>query len=326
MIRNNRYTRLLAVIVSLTATMVLTSLSSAQDKTPQDLADPDGKFTEIHDMQIYYIERGPQTGHTVLLLHGFGGSTFTWRETLNVLAEAGYHAIALDLPPFGLSDKRPGLDYSRNALVDVVAGLMDQLKIEKASLVGHSMGGSITAAFAITYPEHVSKLIFVAGAVGDFASDQVSNRQNTSPLSFLARFDPRSPLAAAGLRLFLTKERFTEILSNAYYDKSVLTPEVIAGYQRPLLLANWADGFLSFIASSSANDIQREDIQALGHLDVPVLLIWGAEDTWVPISVGEDLRNLMHNVTWIVYPNIGHLPMEENTKQFNIDLVKFLSR
>lgn len=71
--------------------------------TPQDLADPDGQFVEINGASVYYRARGPQDGPPVLLLHGFLGSTVSWDETLGILADAGYRAVAFDRPPFGLN-------------------------------------------------------------------------------------------------------------------------------------------------------------------------------------------------------------------------------
>ena len=61
-------------------------------------------------------------------------------------------------------------------------------------------------------------------------------------------------------------------------------------------------------------------------LDVPVLIIWGEEDTWVPIQVGRNLRDHLPDSTWITYPDVGHLPMEENIEQFNADMLRFLDQ
>lgn len=90
----------------------------------QSLADENGTFVDVGSASIYYVTAGDPTKPPVILIHGFGGSTFTWRDTLPALADAGFYAIALDLPPFGLSDKNPELDYSRSSMAIWVAGLM----------------------------------------------------------------------------------------------------------------------------------------------------------------------------------------------------------
>ena len=139
----------------------------AQGVSPQDLADEDGQFAEINGASIYYIARGDVSDPAVILIHGFGGSTFTWRDNMDAIVEAGYYVVALDLPPFGLSDKNPEIGLSRRDYADYVAGLMDFLNIETASIAGHSMGGSTAAYFAVQYSERVDNLIFVAGGIFD---------------------------------------------------------------------------------------------------------------------------------------------------------------
>ncbi len=303
-------------------------LVSAQDHVdPAELADEDGQFAEINGAQIYYIERGVDNDSAIILIHGFGGSTFTWRDNIDVLVDAGFHVVALDLPPFGLSDKSADIDYSRDAMADTVAGLMEALGIESATVVGHSMGGGVTAYFAVQYNEHVDSLVFVAGGAGysgeDHESESDEEQSDSSPLGFLSRFDPESPLAAGALRLFLTPERFNDILITAYHNTSVVTPEVEAGYQRALQVEGWEIGLLAFMGTGE--EIAPFGNEALATLDVPVLIVWGEEDSWAPIIIGEYLRDLMQNVTWVTYPDVGHLPMEENTAKFNEDLLEFLT-
>ncbi len=295
---------------------------------PEALADPEGAFTEVDGLQIYYIEMGDTDDPTVILVHGFAGSTFTWRDTIAPLVEAGYHVVALDLPPFGLSDKAIPEDYTRSSMAATLAGLMDTLEIESATLVGHSMGGGVIAQFAIDYPQRVEKLVFVDGAVyippekPDVEATEEARLTGDNPLSFLSRFDPQSPLSAAALRTFITPEVFNEILSNAYHNKSVITPEVQEGYQRPLHIRGWEVGLLTFMA---ANEITENiDIDALRALDVPALIIWGQEDSWVPLAVGEALANALPHATLVTYPETGHMPMEETTEAFLSDLIAFL--
>jgi pimeloyl-ACP methyl ester carboxylesterase len=111
-------------------------------------------------VHTFVQESGPTDGPAVVLVHGFGGSTFNWRYTLPALAEAGYRAVALDLMGFGLSDKSFDQDDSHAAQADFVADVMTALDIQRATLVGHSMGGNVIAHFALKYPERVEGLVF----------------------------------------------------------------------------------------------------------------------------------------------------------------------
>lgn len=288
----------------------------AQD-TPSD-----GQFVEVNSADVYYIEQGPAEGEPVILLHGFGGSTFTWRHTMPALAEVGLRVIAYDRPPFGRSGKDPELDFSLSAQTDLLAPLMDSLNIERASLVGHSAGGAVIANFALHYPERVDKLVFVDGAVGMTEEDSDDSGMS-SLFTFVSSLDPASPFAQAALRAFLTPERFTDMLASAYYNPDVVTPEFEVGYQAPLRVEGWEVGLLAFMRDSSSEESAFE-VGDLAAIEAPVLLIWGEEDTWVPISVGERLRDIFPQPTWISYPAVGHLPMEELPEEFNRDLVGFL--
>jgi pimeloyl-ACP methyl ester carboxylesterase len=295
-------------------------------KTPQELADANGQFADIEGVSLYYVAHGEPENPAVILIHGFGGSTFTWRDNLQAIADAGFYALALDLPPFGLSDKNPDLDYSRSWMADMVAGLMDELNIETATIVGHSMGGSVTAQFAVRHPERVDKLVFVAGGIFDRATLENSEddqEDTNSPFALLANLDPNSPFAATALRAILTPETFTNILISAYHRQEVVTDEVTAGYQRPLQIQNWTNGFLAYQQAEETAEISLADLTAATQT-TPILIVWGKEDTWVTIQMGEAMNAALANVTFVTYAETGHLPMEENTEQFNEDMIAFL--
>ncbi|MDX1994137.1 MAG: alpha/beta hydrolase [bacterium] len=300
--------------------------------TPQDLADPDGQFIDVNGAEIYYIERGNPEGPVVLLLHGFGGSTFTWRDNMDAIVEAGFRVIAFDRPPYGLSDKSPDLDYTVQGYSQLTAGVMDALEVESAVLVGHSAGGGVIAQFAIDFPERVDALVFVAGFVGgrgpaptEEATPEPEGGSGLDGLfQVVAGLDPNSPLAQGAIRTILTPERFVEILSGAYYDPSIVTEEVAAGYQRPLRLPGWEAGLLAVFSSDSPTVDDAQFSQVVETQQIPILLIWGEEDTWVPLEAGLFLQEQVPSSQLITYPLVGHLPMEENIDQFNADLAAFL--
>lgn len=295
--------------------------------TPQDLADPDGQFLDIDGVSVYIQGRGDAADPAVLLLHGFGGSTFTWRGTLDPLVEAGYYVVAMDLPPFGLSDKSAALDYSRTGLADLVIATMDEMGIESAVIVGHSMGGEVTAYLGTRHADRVRGLVFVSGGV--FAAmpegAMPTGGDNSGLLGMMENIDPSSPLAGMLVRTFLTPERFTELLESAYIRTEVITPEVIAGYQRPLQTDDWPEGLLAFSAAEEKTPITLEDLAGVvEENNIPVLILWGEEDPWVPIALGETMHASLPASAMKTYAGVGHLPMEEDPDGFNADLIAFL--
>jgi len=288
-------------------------------QTPQELADENGAFVTVSDVSLYYVSEGNPEDDAVIFIHGFGGSTFSWRDTLAPVAEAGYYAIALDLPPFGLSDKSADIGYAHQDFAGYVAGLLDALEIEQATIIGHSMGGSVTAYFAREYTERVEKLVFVAGGVFE-AIDLAEG--GGGAFDFLSIINPEAPAAVGLLRSLLTPERFSSTLTSAYADDNEVTDEIAAGYQRPLLIEDWPVGFLAFLQASEENPITLDQLADVATM--PTLILWGEEDTWVPLELGEVMDDALPNATLITYPSIGHLPMEEAPTQFNKDLIAFL--
>ena len=323
-----RYLRLTIVMILIFSAFTI----SAQDEdiiTPQYLAPEQGQFIAINDVDIYFEDYGEADNPTVILLHGFGGSSFTWRDNISPLVDAGYRVVTFDRPPFGLSDKSLETDYTTSAQLSYMLGLMDVLEIDSATLVGHSAGGGIISYFSTLYPERVDALVFVAGAVPiprDVAVTDDNSDDDDSALDSLfelaGSLDPASPVSQNLVQSFLTPERFVELLSSAYYDPAIVTDEIATGYQLPLQVTGWEIGFISYFASR--NETLEFDLDAFDTLDIPISIIWGEDDTWVPISAGESLTTFFPNSTFITYPLVGHLPMEENPEQFNADLLAFI--
>ncbi|NWG17731.1 MAG: alpha/beta hydrolase [Chloroflexi bacterium] len=314
---------LLAAVFCLLTITGVSAQATPRPVTPQDLADPDGQFVEINGVSVYYRTRGPEDGPPVLLLHGFLGSTVNWDDTLGILADAGYRAVAFDRPPFGLSDKRPELDYSLEAQAAITAGLMDELGIESAVLVGHSQGGAVIAQFALAYPERVEKLVFVAGAVGLTGEDYGADDQDPGQMfDFMRNADPDSPVARLALRALFTSSFARDLFGRSITNTDLVTPEMIERSSAYLRLEGWEAGLLAFARDGDLRGIEAD---RLTSVEVPALLLWGEADRLVPVSVGERLRDALPNATWITYPDVGHIPMLEAKQQFHADLLAFLS-
>lgn len=315
--------RLIALLIVLFS--IFTATQAQTFKTPEELADADGQFADVNGVSVYYRAVGNASDAPVLLIHGFGGSTFTWRDTLPVLADAGFYAIALDLPPFGLSDKNPDLDYSRSGMADLVAAFMDTLDISQAVIVGHSMGGAVTAQLAVRHPDKVSRLVFVAGGVFDaLETAQTSSEENaSSPLSFLNTVDPKSPAAPLLLRALITRDFYINTLKSAYYDATIVTDEVADGYATLLEIEDAPVGFLAYVQAQELEPITLNDL-ATAAATIPVLLLWGEEDSWVSPELADRMEAALANVERVDFPLVGHLPMEEATETFNAALIAFL--
>jgi pimeloyl-ACP methyl ester carboxylesterase len=297
----------------------------AQDMPPADLVDADGKFADVNGIHVYYVDRGPQDGEPVFLLHGFLGSLIDWTNTYPALTEAGYRVIAFDRPPFGLSDKRTDLSYTAKAMAELTAGLMDELGIEQASFIGHSQGGAVMAYFVLLYPERVVKLGLISAAIDIQAADYAGEMPAMGIPGFdPATIDPDSPIAQSIMRAIFSGSFGSNLLNSAVNDPDSIDPDLMTKRMRGLRVPGWEGGLLAFVRDS-VNPDNQIDVEELASVEVPVLLLWGAEDRLVPITVGERLRELFPDNQWIAYPDVGHVPMDEATERFNADLVEFLA-
>lgn len=312
--RARRILAIIALLILFIALIVPYLIPLQPGVDPTTLADPNGAFVDVNGLRIYYVAAGPGDGAPVLLLHGLGGSTFSWRENMDALATAGYRAIALDRPGFGLTDKPLNFDYGHANQADIVVGFMDTLGIEQAVLVGHSAGGGIIAHTASLYPERVSALVYVDGAVGD-------DVQRPEWVGSVVAFPPLTRWVQVLAPAIVSRERFTGLLASAYGPTFEVTPAIEAGYARVLDTTNWQIGLVGLVRDAAGNTLPRDTVAAI---DVPTLITWGELDTWISLAQGESLRDLLPFAEWRTYPEAGHLPMEETPDAFNRDLIAFL--
>ncbi len=273
-----------------------------------------GEFVTVENYRTYVERHGAGNQNAVVLLHGFGESTLIWREALPALAAAGYDAIALDLRGFGLSDKRWNDDFSHSAQADLVAQVMDALAVSHATIVGHSMGGSVAAHFYVRYPEKTDKLIFVDG--GAF---QLEGEGSSSGLTNLLYFPPFRRWARHGLRRITDVERRMRQWRSAYADRDFMTVERMAMRMRYQQTRDWDAAYLGVLRDGNKNGLPRW----VSSAEIPMTVIWGEQDRWIRISTGRWFAERL-NAPLVTIPNAGHLPMEEQPELFNQSLLDAL--
>lgn len=296
-------------------------LPAQPDRDAAELAPSDGRFIVVDGYRTFIQEAGPVDGPPVVLVHGFGGLTYSWRYTLPRLAAAGFRVLALDLRGFGLSDKDFEQDYSHPAQADFVMQVMTAVDMPAAVLVGHSMGGNIIAHAAQRHPERVRALVFVDGAVrepGGAGGGSVLGLP--VQIGELANFPPFRRWGQLFLRGALTRERLAEMQLSAYVVKTVVTPEVEQAYLQILDLAGWDLALLGVLRDSGRGALA----QPVSTITAPVLIVWGEQDPWIPLARGEALRASLPQAAWQVIPAVGHLPMEEAPEAFNTTLIAYL--
>lgn len=300
----------------------LIPLPPQENLDPQALAPAKGRFITVNGVRTFVQEFGPDEGEPVVLVHGFGASTYTWRGNAPALAEAGYRVLALDLVGYGLADKRFDLDFSHPAQADFVAAVMEAVGIERATLVGHSMGGNVIAHLAQRRPECVAALVFVDGAVREANSGGGAILGLPVQIGSLAEFPPFQRWGRIALLYGLTRERLAATQLTAYYRKEIVTPEVEEGYLQVQKIKDWDLALLGVLRDSGRSALA----QPLSIITAPTLIIWGEKDTWVPLTRGQTLHAALPQSELIIIPNTGHLPMEEDAAVFNSAVLEWLGK
>lgn len=256
--------------------------------------------------------QGEQKGQ-ILMVHGLGGSTFTWRSTAEALAKTGYFVVAVDLPGFGYSTRVTGLDHSQKQRSQWLWEMLDLWKEDRNTLswhlMGHSMGGGTVTSMAMARPRQTASLILADGALFD---------NNPSFVGVLLRYPP----FARGLRIvlervLLSEERIGNLLASAYGRS--LNEEELSGYAVPLLLPGTMGSLIDLIKTAKSEPIQTDLIQ-----NIPVLALWGQEDSWVPFSATERIAEVLPQIQVAAIPGAGHCPMETHADEFEKLLLEFL--
>ena len=313
---------LLVVLVGLTTLPYLVDIPKGADADPATLlataAAPGARTITADGVQSVIAEAGDPQDPALLLIHGFGGSTFGYRDVMEPLAARGWHVIAIDLPGFGLSEKSWGRDYSHKAQATFALAVLDQLKVDRAVLLGHSMGGNVISWMLALAPERIAGLAYIDAAVVQPKSGVSSS---PSAAALLLDVPPIRRLTRIVIRNAFSPATFGELLSSAFAVKSAVTPTLVAGYAASSQLRDWDLALLGIIRDSAKNTLP-ETIANLSAVagTPPTLILWGRDDSWVPLASGEVLHADLPDAAWVVLPGIGHVPFEEDTPAF-IDAV-----
>lgn len=263
-----------------------------------------------------YWQSEPQHGLPVLLIHGYGALIEHWRQVMRPIVRQ-HTLYALDLYGFGYS-ARPTLRPSKELWADQVADLVSQVLPAPAVVVGHSMGGMVAAQFAHDYPQLLRGLVLVDST--GLAEPATSPTAMDHAFFNLARA-PGVGEAIAGL--VGNPWGVRQGLLSAYYRKELVTAELIETFSAPL---RQRGGLSSYLAVTRAFEHFFLELQP-GSINVPTLLIWGAEDRSVPPSLATYFKQqLLPHAEICILPDSGHCPFDETPEAFCAALLPWIAR
>ena len=253
-----------------------------------------GDYRSVDGVRLRLRDTGPRDAAAVILLHGFGASLDTWEPWAQNLSER-FRVIRFDLPGFGLTGPDPTGDYSNARDIRILTGLMDQLGIDRASLIGNSLGGRIAWNFAALNPRRVTRLVLVSPdgfASPGFEYDRVSE----------------TPLMMQALPYVAPRGLLKANLAPAYANPDALSEATLTRYRDMML----APGVRPAILARMSQVILRDPAPTLAGIQTPTLLLWGEKDAMIPISNAADYLRYMPHARLVRLPNLGHVPFEED--------------
>src|SRR5262249_33246676 len=268
---------------------------------------PPSKFVEVDGMRVHVRDRG--AGPALVLLHGSNSSLFTWEGWARAPAGAR-RVIAMDLPGHGFTGPDPRDRYATRDMADFVDRVVAALGVDRFSLAGNSMGGHIAAAYALAHPDKVERLILVDAAglpreepppfVFQLASWPIAGR-------LFGILTPRFIVAANVRAVYGEPAKVTDELIDRYYD----------------LLLREGNRRATRIRLSRTDEL---DASRLRDLKMPVLILWGERDRWILPKYGERYRDAIPGAKLVVFPGLGHVPMEEDPVATAAPVRDFLGR
>jgi pimeloyl-ACP methyl ester carboxylesterase len=266
---------------------------------------------QIKENMVFYVVKGER--EPLVLIHGYGAGFWVWEKQIDILSRY-YKVYALDLLGHGYSD-RPRIEYRPETYINFLKDFMDGVGVQRATLIGNSMGGGIAWAGAALFPERVKKLILI-----DCVPPDVLNQVKNESFRALAVIKniPFLPYLVISSR---NKSSIRKVLEECICDVARITPEVV-NRQYDL---NRIKGTSWVLTSTLKNARDTSRLKAsLSRISHPTLLIWGEKDLIFPPSVGETLHRAIKASKLIVIEKSGHIPMWETPDEVNPAILDFL--
>jgi pimeloyl-ACP methyl ester carboxylesterase len=275
-------------------------------------------------IRVFYVENGPPDGPLVLLCHGFPEFWWSWRHQLGPLGDAGYHAVAIDLPGYGRSDK-PDVRYDALWLTDRLAGLVEALGHQRVAIVGHDWGGLLAWPFARRFPERTAHVIGVN--TPDLPRTQIP------PVELFRQLRPDEPIyivqfqepGAAEFVLGGDADAFMQLMLRgpATYNHDAFPDDVVRRYADQFRARGSLTPPLDYYRNMDRNWELTADI-AGRTIDVPCLMICAEHDPVLSPALADGMEDRVPNLTKVLIRECGHWTQQERPDETTKAMLDFL--
>ena len=301
----------LLIVAAMLSFAVAIALWAYQDIPAVELeakyAGPASRFINIDGVRIHYRDEGK--GPVVVLLHANFGNLIGWDPWVEALQDR-YRVIRMDMTSHGLTGPDPSGDYSPERTLNLFERFADALKLRKFSIGGTSMGGTVAIQYTNKHPDRIKNLILLSPG-------SLEGKERKS--------GPRGevPDSAYVLKYIMPRALPEFMLRSGYGDKSKLTDEVIDRWYDMWMREGNREAQLDRLQQYKSGDIEG----VIRRLRPPTLLMWGEANTTAKFEQAEHFRELLENVeslTYISYPGVGHMAVQEAGEETGADVRKFL--
>lgn len=267
----------------------------------------DGRLVPTSDGAIFAQIRGPETAKAVLLLHGTAAWSGFWQDIAVRLAADGFRTIAIDLPPFGYSDRSPQQTYGRIDQARRVADVIRNLKLQNTIIVGHSFGAGTVVETVMQNPSLFKAMVLISGALG-----LPEDGKAYAPDGDFLRWSMGQPWITESLVASTVTNPLLmrPLLASLLYNKAAATDAQVTILKRPYARAGTTAAYAQWLpalllADRSALSADAGNYASLG---LPTSLIWGDRDEVTPLPQGQQLNRLIRHSSLSIIENVGHIP------------------
>lgn len=300
------------VVIVLAGWLALARPNIPYAKLEARYASKSSKFVELPDgLRVHYRDEGNPAGPVVVLLHGYGDSSFSWDGWSKALGDR-YRLIIIDLPGHGLTRAPKGYRANSDRYVAVVEAVAVKAGLRKFVLGGNSMGGGISWRYALTHPERLDGLIL------DAAAGWPSPLKESPSLAFRVL---QHPIGRAVLKTIDNKPLIRQGLRTQVGDPAVITEPFIDRWAELQRGPGHRDILMSIDLGSAAGATP----ETVSRIAVPTLVLHGEVDPLIPVEGGRKFAQHIPGAKLIIYPGVGHLPQVEIPEQSAKDVAEFLA-
>ncbi len=273
------------------------------------------------DRQIQYVAVGE--GRPLVLVHGFGASIGHWRKNIPALAAAGYRVFAIDLLGFGGSDK-PAIDYTLELWQALLEDFWQDRINEPTVFVGNSIGALLCLMVAARRPDIVAGGVLLNCAGGLNHRPDELNLPLRVVMGTFARLVNSQFFGSFLFNRIRQKHRIRGTLKQVYRNRDAITDELVELLYRPSCDPGAQKVFASILSAPPGPRIE----ELLPHVQVPLLVLWGEDDPWTPVTGGRIFEQMSQSqpIEFVSIPKTGHCPHDERPDVVNARISQWLSK